>query len=94
MSTWLIFAMMGIYPDCPGDMDFQISSPVFDKVTITLNPDYYKGEKFVIESENNSRENIFIDNIKLNGSNYSRYTIQHSDIVKGGTLKFELKNNK
>ncbi len=90
MSAWLIFAMMGIYPDCPGDMDYQICSPVFDKVTINLNMDYYKGEKFVIESENNSKENHFIKEIKWNDKPYNKYSIDHNEIVNGGELVFEM----
>ena len=37
------------------DPEMQVGSPLFDKITIQLNPDYYKGKQFVIETENNSK---------------------------------------
>ena len=36
MSTWAVFSMMGFYPACPGDMDYVLTSPTFNKVTIDL----------------------------------------------------------
>lgn len=36
MSAWLVYSMMGLYPDCPGNMVYQLTSPVFSKVTIAL----------------------------------------------------------
>jgi len=91
MSAWLIFAMMGIYPDCPGSMVYQITTPVFDKISIALNPNYYSGKEFVLESKNSATENQYIANMKLNGIDHYSYTIKHEDIVKGGSLIFELK---
>ncbi len=90
MSAWLIFAMMGIYPDCPGALDYQISSPAFDRITIHLNDTYYKGHKFVIETKNNSKDNKYIQSMQLNGSAYDKYTINHNDIIKGGKLEIVL----
>ncbi len=94
MSAWLIFAMMGIYPDCPGDMDYQICSPVFDKITINLNQDYYKGKQLIIKSINNSKENLFIKDIKWNGKSYNKNSINHNNIVNGGELIFEMSNKR
>lgn len=45
MSTWAIFSMMGFYPACPGDLDYVVTSPTFNKVTIRLDEKFYpKGE--------------------------------------------------
>ena len=93
MSSWLMFSMMGFYPACPGDTNYEIASPVFDKVTIHLDPEYYPGGMFVIEAENAGKENCYIQKMELNGKKHSSYKINHLDIVKGGKLKFILKDN-
>ena len=81
---------MGIYPDCPGALDYQISSPVFDKITIHLDEKYYKGKTFVIETKNNGQENEYIRSISLNGKKYDSYQLSHTDIVNGGNMTIEL----
>jgi putative alpha-1,2-mannosidase len=70
--------------------EVQIGSPIFDKITIQLNPDYYKGGEFVIEAVNNSNKNRYIQDIKLNGQKHDKVWLYHSDIVNGGTLKLEM----
>lgn len=91
MSAWLVYSMMGFYPDCPGNMDYQLTSPVFSKVTIALDPAYYPGKTFVIEAKNAKPGNLFIRSMELNGKPHKKFTINHQDIVKGGTLEFILK---
>ena len=94
MSAWLIFSMMGFYPDCPGNMDFQVTSPVFSKITIMLDPAYYQGKTFIISAGNTERNNYFIHSMKLNDRQHKKFRITHSDIVKGGKLDFVLKSKK
>ena len=92
-SACLLFAMMGFYPACPGDMDFQLASPLFDKITIALDPQFYTGKEFVIEARNAGKDNCYIRSMELNGKPYKKYTLNHRDIVKGGKLSFVLKQN-
>jgi len=91
-SACLLFAMMGFYPTCPGNMTYQLGSPVFDKITITLDSEFYPGKEFVIETKNAGKRNCYIKSMQLNGKPYKKYTIDHQDIVKGGTLKFILRD--
>ena len=84
---------MGFYPDCPASLSYQIGSPVFDKVTIQLNHKYYPGKAFVIETKANSNENIFIQKAFLNKNRHAAPTIDHRDIVTGGTMVFEMGRN-
>jgi predicted alpha-1,2-mannosidase len=86
MSAWLVYSMMGFYPDCPGNMDYQLTSPVFSKVTIALDPTYYPGKTFVIETKNAKPENIYIRSMELNGKSQHKFTINHQDITRGGKL--------
>ena len=34
MSAWAVFSMIGMYPDCPGEPQYTLFSPVFDSVEI------------------------------------------------------------
>lgn len=90
LSTWAVFSMMGFYPVCPGNMDFAITSPVFDKVTIRLDREYYDGEKLVINASRTKNEDIYIDKMKRNGKSWKKYFISHQELTKGGTFDFTL----
>jgi len=87
MSAWYILASAGIHPSCPGNTRQEITSPVFDKIEFKLDQHYYKGEKFTIIAHNNSPENIYIQNSKLNGKDYHHCYIDFADISQGGTLE-------
>ncbi len=90
MSAWYVLASIGLHPISPGDNKYQITSPVFSKVEITLNSDYYDGKNFTILAHNNSDENIYIQSMKLNGKKLGRYWISHDEISSGGLLELEM----
>jgi len=87
LSAWLVFAMMGIFPDCPGSPDFQIVKSSFDKVVIKLNRDFYKGKQFVIRTNHRDNASSFIETMWLRGSSYPSFSISHSEITNGGDLR-------
>jgi len=90
MSAWFVFSAMGFYPVTPGNNIFSIGSPVFDRITVSLDKKYYKADKFIIETRNNSKENKYIQSVVLNGKPLEKPWFDHSEIVKGGTLIFEM----
>ena len=90
MSAWYVLAAMGIHPINPGDGIYQITSPVFNKVEVQLDPAYCSGKTFTIEAHNNSPQNIYIQKAELNGQSFNRSWIHHRDIARGGTLKLWL----
>jgi putative alpha-1,2-mannosidase len=69
---------------------FDILAPVFDKVTIKLNPDYHPGGEFVITAKNNSPENVYIQSATLNGKAWNSFQLPHELFIKGGTLELNL----
>ncbi|WPO79331.1 GH92 family glycosyl hydrolase [Flavobacterium sp. KACC 22761] len=85
MSAWLVYSMMGFYPITPGDPIYTITTPMFDKITIQLDPKYYKREKIVIEREMN--EDGKIKEIQLNGKSLNSFFMSHDDFVNGTTLR-------
>lgn len=91
MSAWAIFSMMGLYPDCPGVPEYMLTTPTFDKVTIQLDPAYYKERELVIEAVRPSASADYIREVKLNGKKHAGYRITHEELVHAGQLEFLLK---
>ena len=85
-SAWYVFSALGFYPVTPGTTQYVIGSPLFDRVEISLE----NGNTFVLEAKNNNKQNVYIDQAKLNGQAYNNAWINHSDIVKGGKLEFQM----
>lgn len=71
---------------------YELGSPMYDRIEISLNPKYYEGDKFIITTQNNSLENCYIGSAKLNGKVVDGYRIAHKDLVKGGELSIEMSN--
>src|SRR5690606_1552312 len=93
LGGWYVMASMGLF-DVKAlteiDPHFQIGSPLYDRVTIRLNPDYYEGDQFVIETINNSPENKYIQKISLNGRDWERISFPFAELVRGGKLSIVL----
>ena len=86
MSAWYVMSSMGFYPVNPSNGAYVFGRPLFDKVTIDLEAD----KKFTIVANNNSKKNIYIQSVKLNGQDYTKSFITHKDIMNGGELVFEM----
>lgn len=69
---------------------YEIASPIFNKVTFHLNPKYYTGKTFTIETRNNSASNLYIQSATLNGKPYNSPFVKHDELVSGGTLRLDL----
>ena len=74
------------------DPCYEITSPIFDRVEISLDKRYYDGDKIVIDVKNNSEENVYIQNVLWNGKPHNSFRIPHKELIKGGTLTIELGN--
>ncbi len=66
---------------------YEVASPIFDRITIHLNPGYYPGETFVIETTGNSPESYYIQSAELNGRPLDSPFISHDHVVNGSVLK-------
>ncbi len=83
-SAWYVFSAMGFYPVCPGSNQYVIGSPLFKKVTLSLE----NGNTFIIEAHENNEKNSYIAAAKLNGNVWTKNYLNHFDILKGGKLNF------
>ena len=94
LGSWYVLASIGLFAVdglTSPEPEFSIGSPIFDKVTIKLNPDYFKGKEFVITAKNNSKKNIYVKPSKLiNGKKSKAGSIKFSDVTNGGTLNLTM----
>lgn len=88
MSAWYVFSAMGFYPVNPISQTYEIGSPVFPRLSISLP----NGKTFTVIAHNASPENCYIQSIKLNGKPYDKSYITHSQILEGVTLEMEMGN--
>lgn len=85
-SAWYVFSALGFYPVCPASDEYAIGTPLFRKVTLNF-PD---GKKTVLEAPQNSRENYYIDAVKLNGKSWTRNYFKHSDLTRGVRIRYKM----
>lgn len=86
LSAFYVFSAMGFYPITPGIPEYQIGSPLFNKISIHLQ----NGKTFTVIAKNNSDKNKYIQSAKLNDRELAKSVITHDDIVRGGTLVLEM----
>jgi predicted alpha-1,2-mannosidase len=93
LGAWYVMAAMGLF-DVSGhafaDPVFQLGSPQFDKVTIKLDPTYYEGGKLVIQTLNNSPDNMYVQSASLNGERLGKYWVRRNALLQGGELVLEM----
>lgn len=88
MSAWHVLSALGFYQVNPSHGVYVFGSPLFEKVTINLP----EGKTFTIEAPAVSKDNKYIQSVRLNGESYPKSYITYEDVMKGGTLTFEMGN--
>jgi putative alpha-1,2-mannosidase len=85
-SAWYVFSAMGFYPVCPGTTQYVIGSPYFKKMQLHLE----NGNTITLNAPKNSEENRFINSISINGAPYSKTFFNHSDLLKGCNIVYNM----
>ncbi len=85
-SAWYAFTTLGFYPVDPASNVYIISSPLVDKVTLKLDPKFFKGRSFTVVAKNNSPTNVYIQSATLNGKTFTHSWISQDEITAGGKL--------
>jgi predicted alpha-1,2-mannosidase len=84
MSAWLVFSMIGFYPVCPGSGEYILTMPAFPEISIST----VNGKGFNIISPGMTRECNHIISARKNGKRFRNISILHTEIVRGGELRF------
>lgn len=90
MSAWYVLSSIGIHPICPADNTYEITSPVFDRITVKLDGEYYSGKKFTVIAHDNGPDNLYIKKAELDGRPLTDMRITFDDINSGSTLELWL----
>jgi len=93
LGAWYVISALGLF-DVKGlteiNPKFQIGAPLFDKVTINLNREYYSGKEFVIEVKRHSVDDCYLQDVSLNGKQQETVLLPFEEVVKGGRLTLKL----
>ena len=87
-SAWYVFSAMGFYPVCPATEQYVLGTPYFKKMTIHLE----NGNDIVIDAEENSEENKYVDQLEMNGEVYTKNWLNHFELMKGVQLDFKMQS--
>jgi predicted alpha-1,2-mannosidase len=90
VSALMSLGLFSLQGTCSQQPVYEITSPVFDEVTIKLHPQYYKGTQFTIRTYNNSKENCYIQQAALNSQPLHDFRLLHSAFANGGFLEIWL----
>ena len=90
MSAWYVLCASGLHQACPGDTRYEIFTPLFDKVTLRVDPMYGTNRTFVVIAHGNGPGERYIQSATLNGKPIDRCWLDHKEIVAGGTLELKL----
>jgi hypothetical protein len=87
MSAWYVLSAMGLYQICPGNPQFEFSTPLFKKVVIHLEND----KKFIMNNTSKNRGEKYIQKIS---TPFDKKAMQVSseDLSKGGILIYKTTN--
>ncbi|MET0132397.1 MAG: GH92 family glycosyl hydrolase, partial [Kibdelosporangium sp.] len=86
MSAWWIFSALGFYPLQMGSPTYAVGSPMFTKATVNLE----NGRKLVVNAPKNTKQNVYVQSLKVNGKAYDKTYLPHDVLAAGGTLDFDM----
>ena len=81
-SAWYVFSALGFYPVCPGTDQYVLGAPLFKNATVH----FENGKALEIKAPQNSRTNIYVKDMKVNGAEYSKNYVTHSLLQNGGVV--------
>lgn len=86
MSAWYVLSTLGLYQVEPAGGKYVLGAPLFDEAKINVGG----GKQFIVRALNNSKENVYVQSVRLNGKPWKKSYIQYKDIMLGGVLEFTM----
>jgi len=86
MSAWFVFSALGFYPVDPVECAYVFGSPLFERAEMQLGG----GRRLVVEAPGNGAATPYVRAVSWNGRPWTRSWIGHADLVRGGTLRFDM----
>jgi predicted alpha-1,2-mannosidase len=86
MSSWAVWAALGMYPQAPGRAELVLASPQFPTTVISRG----NGKTITINAPNASDSAKYVQSLRVNGQVSNRAWLPESVVLNGGTLDFTL----
>lgn len=86
MSAWYILSALGFYSVDPVSGNYILGSPLFERATVDLS----NGKLLEIDVRRSDPTHAYIQRFAINGKKQSRAWFNHTDIVQGAKLTFEM----
>ncbi len=93
MGAWFVMSAIGLFQTdggCRVRPIYEFGSPLFERAVVRLDPAYGRGTRLVIETHNSGPENMYIQSAQWNGRPWTKAWIHADELLKGGTLVFEM----
>jgi predicted alpha-1,2-mannosidase len=88
LSAWYVLSAMGFYPVAPARGTYQLTSPLFDRVSISLSDSHYEADEFVIETVGaSSGSRRYVSGARIDGDRHDRPWFHHESIADGATIE-------
>ena len=88
-SAWWVFSALGFYPLELGSERYAVGSPLFTKATVHLEG----GNDLVIEAPGNSKDNVYVQGMTVDGKKWDKPYLPHAALADGGTVRFQMGPN-
>uniref|UniRef100_A0AAU2UY03 GH92 family glycosyl hydrolase n=1 Tax=Streptomyces sp. NBC_00003 TaxID=2903608 RepID=A0AAU2UY03_9ACTN len=88
MSAWMVLSSIGIFPVQPGTDTWGLSTPVFDRVDLSLDRRYYPRGGFTVTAPGTSDAARYIQGARLDGRVQARTYLTGADLRAGRSLAF------
>lgn len=85
-SAWYVFSALGFYPVTPATDQYVLGTPLFKKVTLSLE----NGKKITINAPENNEQNKYIQTVKINGASHSKNWLSHKKLTEGAIIDFKM----
>jgi hypothetical protein len=86
MSSWYVFAALGMFPETPGTANLVLASPLFPSITVHRP----SGQVIKINAPGASSTTYYVQSLKVNGKSSTMPWLPPSFVANGGTLNYTL----
>lgn len=88
LSSWYVFAALGIYPATPGTAILTLNTPLFDRIEIALPAG--KSIRISAPGASGAHRMRYIDGLRVDGRAFDRTSLPESIVRTGGALAYSL----
>ncbi|MFC9405665.1 GH92 family glycosyl hydrolase [[Kitasatospora] papulosa] len=90
MSAWNVLSSIGVFPVQPGTDTWGLSTPVFERVDLTLDRRYYPEGGLTVKAPGTSDSARYIRSARTDGAAYGKTYLTTEDIRRTRELSFEV----